>query len=66
MSRSLLEEKLDEIYENLSTVIDIGGEFKGIIVPKEYFDWFVEQAERAQELEELNRILSSDKSMFIE
>ena len=29
-------------------------------------EWLIEQAERTQELEEFNRILSSDKSMFIE
>src|SRR5690625_3439165 len=34
--------------------------------PYELIDWLIEQAERAQELEEFNRILSSDKSMFIE
>ena len=32
----------------------------------EIFEWLIEQAERVEELEELNRILSSDKSMFIE
>lgn len=32
----------------------------------EIFEWLIQQVERVEELEELNRILSSDKSMFIE
>ena len=56
MSKRLLEEKLDEIHENLSTVMDIGGECKGVMVSKEHFDWLVEQAKQVGKLEELVHI----------
>ena len=58
-------EKLEVIKEKYQ-VKRLNGRTSVLSVNPTELDWLIKQAERAQELEELNRILSSDKSMFIE
>ena len=58
-------EKLEVIKEKYQAK-RLNGRTSVLSVNPTELDWLIKQAERAQELEELNRILSSDKSMFIE
>src|SRR5690625_1696084 len=63
MSKERLEDKLVKFRQHLAlgyVNMDILNQ------AHEIHELVMEQAERAQELEEFNRILSSDKSMFIE
>src|SRR5699024_1850962 len=58
-------EKLEVIKEKYQAK-RLNGRTSVLSVNPTELDWLIKQAERAQELEEFNRILSSDKSMFIE
>src|SRR5699024_5856642 len=63
MSKERVEDKLVKFRQHLAlgyVNMDILNQ------AHEIHELVMEQAERAQELEEFNRILSSDKSMFIE
>src|SRR5699024_6885706 len=58
-------EKLEVIKEKYQAK-RLNGRTSVLSVNPTELDWLIKQAERTQELEEYNRILSSDKSMFIE
>lgn len=65
MSKERLEE-IKQFLKHFHNAVDVEDYIKAYIFNTLKVEWLIEQAERAQELEEFNRILSSDKSMFIE